>query len=58
VVGLDFRPANGSLYAISNQSRLFSVNTASGALTVVGTTFVPSLTGTTFGFDFNPGRSN
>jgi hypothetical protein len=23
VVGLDFRPANGSLYAISNQSRLF-----------------------------------
>jgi hypothetical protein len=36
------------------KSRLFSVNTASGALTVVGTTF-PSLTGTSFGFDFNPG---
>ena len=54
IVGLDFRPANGSLYAISNQSRLFSVNTASGALTVVGTTLVPGLSGTAFGFDFNP----
>jgi hypothetical protein len=54
VAGLDFRPANGSLYAISNQSRLFSVNTASGALTVVGTTFILALTGTSFGFDFNP----
>lgn len=54
IVGLDFRPANGSLYALSNQSRLFSVNTASGALTVVGTTLVPSLNGTSFGFDFNP----
>ncbi|MFV8368191.1 DUF4394 domain-containing protein [Flavobacterium sp. LB2R40] len=54
VVGLDFRPANGALYAISNQSRLFSVNTASGALTVVGSTLIPGLSGTAFGFDFNP----
>jgi WD40 repeat protein len=54
IVGLDFRPANGALYAISNQSRLFSVNTASGALTVVGSTLVPGLSGTAFGFDFNP----
>jgi hypothetical protein len=55
IVGLDFRPANGGLYAISNQSRLFTVNTSSGALVVVGTTpLVPGLTGTSFGFDFNP----
>lgn len=55
IVGLDFRPANGGLYAISNQSRLFVVNTSSGALTVVGTTaLIPGLDGTSFGFDFNP----
>lgn len=30
IVGIDFRPANGSLFAVSNQSRLFTVNTASG----------------------------
>lgn len=54
IVGLDFRPANGGLYAVSNQSRLFTVNTANGALTVVGSTFGTALIGTAFGFDFNP----
>jgi hypothetical protein len=54
IVGLDFRPANGSLYAISNQSRLFSVNTSSGALKVVGAPLNPALSGAYFGFDFNP----
>jgi hypothetical protein len=54
VVGLDFRPANGGLYAISNQSRLFTINTASGSMAVVGTTLFPALSGTSFGFDFNP----
>jgi hypothetical protein len=54
IVGLDFRPANGSLFAISNQSRLFSVNTANGALTAIGATLSPALNGTSFGFDFNP----
>jgi hypothetical protein len=54
VVGLDFRPANGGLYAISNQSRLFSVNTSSGALTAIGVPLTPALSGTSFGFDFNP----
>ena len=54
IVGIDFRPANGSLYAVSNQSRLFTVNTASGALTVIGVGLTPALSGTSFGFDFNP----
>jgi hypothetical protein len=54
IVGLDFRPANGGLYAISNQSRLFTVNTSSGAMAVVGATLIPGLNGTSFGFDFNP----
>ncbi|MBC7847436.1 MAG: DUF4394 domain-containing protein [Flavobacterium sp.] len=54
VVGLDFRPATGTLYAITNQSRLLTVNTASGQVTVVGVAFTPALSGICFGFDFNP----
>lgn len=54
VVGLDFRPANGALYAVTNQSRMLTINTASGAVTPIGTGISPALTGTNFGFDFNP----
>lgn len=54
VVGLDFRPATGTLYAVTNQSRLLTVNTASGQLTAVGNTLTPALSGIHFGFDFNP----
>lgn len=54
VVGIDFRPATGALFAITNQSRLFTINTASGAMTVVGTGLATPLSGTSFGFDFNP----
>jgi hypothetical protein len=41
------------LYAVSNQSRLFTVNTASGALLLLEQV-TPALSGTSFGFDFNP----
>lgn len=54
VVGLDFRPANGALYAVTNQSRMLTINTASGAVTAIGTGISPALSGTNFGFDFNP----
>ena len=54
IVGLDFRPATGTLYAVSNQSRLFKVNTANGQLTQVGSDLSPALSGSSFGFDFNP----
>ncbi|MES2573386.1 MAG: DUF4394 domain-containing protein [Bacteroidota bacterium] len=54
VVGLDFRPATGALYAVTNQSRLLTVNTANGQVTAVGATLAPALSGTCFGFDFNP----
>ncbi|TVP48798.1 MAG: DUF4394 domain-containing protein [Mongoliibacter sp.] len=54
IVGLDFRPANGALYAISNQSRLLTVNTSNGSLSPVGDPLSPSLDGESFGFDFNP----
>lgn len=54
IVGLDFRPATGALYAISNQSRLLTVNSSSGLVTQVGSTLNPAISGTSFGFDFNP----
>ena len=55
IVGLDFRPANGQLYALGSSSRLYTINASSGAAVQVGTTvFATLLTGTEFGFDFNP----
>ena len=54
VVGLDFRPVNGQLYALGNSSRVYTINAASGAAMAVGTAFTTPLSGTDFGFDFNP----
>lgn len=53
VVGIDFRPANGRLYALGSNSRLYTINTSTGAATFVSTLSVP-LNGTSFGVDFNP----
>jgi uncharacterized protein (TIGR03437 family) len=55
LVGIDFRPATGQLYAMSNASRVYIVNTANGAATAAGgAPFAPALAGNNFGFDFNP----
>ena len=55
VLGLDMRPLNGQLYALGSGSRLYTINASSGAATVVGTSaFATPLSGTFFGFDFNP----
>jgi hypothetical protein len=55
VLGLDFRPVNGQLYALGSTSRLYTINASSGAATAVGTAVLTTLlSGTDFGFDFNP----
>jgi len=54
LLGIDFRPADGRLYALGNSSRLYTINPNTGAATPVGTQFTTLLNGTTFGFDFNP----
>jgi hypothetical protein len=55
VMGIDFRPATGQLFALGSNSRLYILNTATGAATAVGTApFTSVLNGTSFGFDFNP----
>ncbi|WP_316819608.1 DUF4394 domain-containing protein [Pedobacter gandavensis] len=55
VLGIDFRPLNGQIYALGSSSRLYTVNAATGAFTVVGTGVLSTLlTGSSYGFDFNP----
>ncbi|WP_294278339.1 DUF4394 domain-containing protein [uncultured Chryseobacterium sp.] len=55
IVGIDFRPANGQLYAMGSSSRMYTVNLGTGTLTAVGSSaFSTQLSGTDFGFDFNP----
>lgn len=63
LVGMDFRPTNDTLYALSDSGNLYTLNPVTGlaklyaALTVdTADTTAPyaGLTGTAFGFDFNP----
>jgi len=55
IVGIDTRPADGLLYGIGSSSRLYVISTGTGAATQVGTgPFAPTLSGTSFGMDFNP----
>lgn len=58
VLGIDFRPSNGQLYALGSSSSLYAINLGTGAATAVNTVpFTPALSGTDFGFDFNPTTS-
>lgn len=54
LVGIDFRPANQMLYGVTNQSKIYTIDTATGAASAVGT-LTTALTGAiSYGFDFNP----
>jgi hypothetical protein len=55
IVAIDYRPATGILYGISNQSRLYILNPLNGnARAVNSTPFTPAISGGIAGFDFNP----
>ena len=55
ILGIDFRPVNGQLYALGSSSRIYTINLGTGAATQVGSgTLSTPLMGTDFGFDFNP----
>ena len=57
IVGLDSRPVNGQLFALGSTSRLYVVNvnnTNAWTVTQVGSAGAFTLSGTDFGFDFNP----
>ncbi|MBN8724561.1 MAG: DUF4394 domain-containing protein [Acidobacteria bacterium] len=53
VQGMDFRPATAQLYALGSTGRTYIINPMNGVATQVGTAVV-TLSGTNFGFDFNP----
>lgn len=64
LLGIDLRPANGTLYAVSSLGRVLVINTSTGVATLssmlaadaTDTTapFVALAAGATFGIDFNP----
>jgi uncharacterized protein DUF4394 len=62
LVGIDYRPANGQLYALAVNGatgRLYTINPLTGAASAIGTGFaLPQSTGAgagkDYGFDFNP----
>ena len=55
ILGIDFRPLNGQLYALGSSSRIYTINLGTGAATQVGSGILSTpLIGTEFGFDFNP----
>ena len=63
LLGIDFRPSDGLLYAVASSGRIYTIDTASGAATLkstlaadAGDTTLPftALAGTDFGVDFNP----
>src|SRR5437867_1935256 len=54
VLAIDLRPATGQLYALGSTSRLYTINTTTAVATQVGSAGAFTLSGTFFGFDFNP----
>ena len=56
IVGLDFRPATGQLYGLGSGSRLYTIDPNTAVATQVGAGRGFTLSGSRFGFDFNPVR--
>ena len=55
ILSIDFRPATGQLYGVSNQSRLFVINPTTGAARPLTTmAFTPAVSGAIVALDFNP----
>ncbi len=54
LLAIDFRPANGNLYGVSDSSRLYIISTDGGQVKPIGKTFEPTLKGSSVGFDFDP----
>lgn len=64
--GIDFRPATGVLYGLGSTGRLYTLNTTTGVATATtalsadptdttdGNAAFTAVTGSSFGFDFNP----
>ncbi|MGH9944685.1 MAG: DUF4394 domain-containing protein [Pyrinomonadaceae bacterium] len=53
LLGIDRRPQNGLVYGVGTSGRIYTINTSTGAATLVATSSIPPV-GTSFGVDFNP----
>ena len=51
--GIDFRPADGKLYGVGSDSRVYTIDTLSGAASPVGGAFAPAAAGDHFGVAFS-----
>ena len=54
LLGIDTRPADGSIYGISTANNIYTIDPDSGEATYVSTLDTPFEGGTISGFDFNP----
>ncbi len=63
IIGIDLRPANGRLYAVTDAARLYTLDATTGTATMAGmlsadagdaTNPFAMLSGAAFGVDFNP----
>jgi len=54
LLGIDYRPADGKLYGVSDTSEVWVIDPTSGAATFVSTLTIPFDAGLRSGVDFNP----
>jgi len=54
ILGADYRPANGLLYALTRQGVVYTIDTNAAAATLIATLPANTLSGTNFGIDFSP----
>jgi len=54
LAGIDVRPADGRIYGISVNDRLYVIDAITGRATAIGAPLSPALAGTRFGVDFDP----
>lgn len=54
LLGIDYRPLTGQLFGLSDGNAIYTLNPTTGAATQVGGGFTTPLSGTSYGFDFNP----
>jgi hypothetical protein len=57
LLGIDFRPFNGVMYGLGSNNNLYAINLSNGqanAAKVNASPFAIPLSGSAFGFDFNP----
>jgi uncharacterized protein DUF4394 len=53
MVGIDFRPSDGRLYGVGTDSRVYTIDTLTGAASAVGGAFTPGVSGEHFGLAFS-----